>query len=234
LNAFVSAKTKTDMVVENVIQTIAMENYKPGDKIPPESHFIKEFDVSRVTVREAFKRLSSMGVVTIKSGDGTFVNTIKPFEIKEELLPLLTNKDTIEEIFEIRICIELFIMELAVLRRTEEDLDKLSHIIENMEDRLQSGDIEGYGSYDDQFHNHLSNICGNSILKSIYESLTLVRKTYIRMSNKTDENMAMSNSEHHEIYNALKIHDVEAAKHTMKNHLLRTKRNVLGKGIERA
>ena len=228
MSDFISAKTKTDMVVENVIQTIALENYKPGDKIPPESHFIKEYDVSRVTVREAFKRLSSMGVVTIKSGDGTFVNAIKPFEINESLLPLLTNKDTIEDVFETRICIELFIMELAVLRRTEDDLVKLSYIIKDMEESLKTGDIDGYNAYDDKFHHYLSYISGNSIIESIYESLTLVRKTYIRMSNKTDENLAMSNNEHHDIYNALKKHDVETAKHAMKNHLLRTKRNILG------
>ena len=228
MSAFISAKTKTDMVVENVIQTIAMADYKPGDKIPPESHFIKEYDVSRVTVREAFKRLSSMGVVTIKSGDGTFVNAIKPFEINEALLPLLTNIETIEEIFETRICIELFIVELAVLRRNDDDLAELSNIVKEMETSQKIGDIEGYSVNDDKFHKYLSGICGNSILESIYESLTLVRKTYIRMSNTTEENLAMSNIEHHEIYNAIKMHDVETARHTMKNHLLRTKRNVLG------
>lgn len=230
MSTVVTAKTKTDMVVENVIQTIATNNYQPGDKIPPESYFIKEYDVSRVTVREAFKRLSSMGVVTIKSGDGTFVNTIKPFEVKEALLPLLAvNPDAIEELYETRICIELFIVELAAKRRTSEDVAELSQIVHEMETCLENSDIDGYSSFDDEFHNCLSRICDNTILQSIYESLTMVRKANITKSNKADVNLAESIQEHRDILQAIKAGAVDPAKSTLEKHLLRSKRHMLGK-----
>lgn len=220
----VAAKTKTDMVVENVIQTIATGNYKPGDKIPPESYFIKEYDVSRVTVREAFKRLSSMGVVTIKSGDGTFVNAIKPFEIKEAMLPLLTiNPAVIEEIYETRVCIESHMAELCALRRTEEDIEQLARLLDQMSACLDSGDIDSYTSYDDQFHNYLGKVCGNTILESIYESLTFVRKANITKSNKTDDNLAISMQEHQDLFDAIKNKDVETARFIIKRHLMRSK-----------
>lgn len=228
MSDIIAAKTKTDMVVENVIQTIATQNYKPGDKIPPESYFMKEYGVSRVTVREAFKWLSSMGVVTIKSGDGTFVNAIKPFEFKEALLPLLTiNPDMIEEIYETRICIESYIVELAALKKTDNDLAELSMTIEHMTECLNSNDIDNYSIYDDQFHNYLGKICGNKTLESIYESLMTVRKANIAKSNKKDDNLTVSIQEHQDIYDAIKRGDVETSKYVIKKHLLRSKKNML-------
>ena len=228
MSNLISAKSKTEMVVENVIQTIATEDYKSGDKLPPESYFMSEYDVSRVTIREAFKRLSSLGVVTIKSGDGTFVNEIKPFEIKEALLPLLTiNNNSIEEIYETRICTELYIVELAVLRRTDDDLVELSQLINLMEESLKNNDIDNYSIYDDQFHNYLSDICGNHLLASIYESLKLVRRTNIARSNLSDKNLMISMQEHHDIFHSIETQDVEVAKYILRRHLLRSKSNVI-------
>ena len=49
--------------------------YKPGKMLPAESELIKEFKVSRGTVRKAYDTLVSEGLVTRQSGQGSFVKT---------------------------------------------------------------------------------------------------------------------------------------------------------------
>ena len=58
---------------------ITSREWKPGTQIPTEGQLCKEFDVSRITVRQALTGLENDGLVTRKPGSGTYVNepTIK-------------------------------------------------------------------------------------------------------------------------------------------------------------
>ncbi len=47
--------------------------YKPGDKLSSEAELVREFEVSRNTVRQALDLLRSMNLVTRQQGRGTFV-----------------------------------------------------------------------------------------------------------------------------------------------------------------
>lgn len=47
----------------------------PGDRIPSENELSAAFNISRMTVRQAIQELMREGIVTIRRGEGTFVNT---------------------------------------------------------------------------------------------------------------------------------------------------------------
>lgn len=47
--------------------------FQPGDRLPTEAELQQQFDVSRVTVRTALKRLEEDGLVSTRRGSGTFV-----------------------------------------------------------------------------------------------------------------------------------------------------------------
>ena len=222
------AMSKTEMVVENVINSIARGEYHPGDKLPPENDYVQAFSVSRVTVREAFKRLSTMGVVSIRQGDGTFVNPIKPFEIKNSLLPLLTaNRKMIEDVYETRLGIELYILELTIQRIGPIHLKKMKTLLSEMESYAASGDFEAYSKLDDKFHDAISEICDNTVLQGIYESLAIVRRQNIRTSNTSTDALIQSVREHGELLHAIELHDISQAKSVLKNHLLFSKHQTL-------
>lgn len=54
--------------------TARMENgLHPGDRLPTEDELIREFGVSRITVRRAVQNLATHGLVETKPGRGTFV-----------------------------------------------------------------------------------------------------------------------------------------------------------------
>lgn len=51
--------------------------YKPKDLLPAESQLIKEYKVSRITVRKAMDELERDGIITKKQGKGTYVKEKK-------------------------------------------------------------------------------------------------------------------------------------------------------------
>ena len=65
--------TLVDAVVEQMVEAIKSGRFKEGKKIPSEKMLTEEFGVSRTTLREAFKKLEYLGVLSIKQGNGTYV-----------------------------------------------------------------------------------------------------------------------------------------------------------------
>ncbi len=48
---------------------------KPGDQIPSENELSTEYNISRMTVRQASQELMREGLIIIRRGEGTFVNS---------------------------------------------------------------------------------------------------------------------------------------------------------------
>jgi len=86
-------KKKCDYIVDEILSMILSEKLKSGDRLPPENSIAESFNVSRITVREAFKELGLMGVVNIKQGEGTFISHGKPATYMKQLLPLMIFTD---------------------------------------------------------------------------------------------------------------------------------------------
>jgi len=60
-------------IKEDLLLKIEQNKLKPGDKLPAEHNLMKEYDVSRITVRNAIMALVNQGLLFRKSGIGTFV-----------------------------------------------------------------------------------------------------------------------------------------------------------------
>jgi GntR family transcriptional repressor for pyruvate dehydrogenase complex len=223
-----TAVSKTDSLVDSVISSIANGEYTPGSKLPPENYYVKEYGLSRVTVREAFKKLNSMGVVSIRQGDGTFVKAIKPFGINRAVLPLLmANRETIEDVYETRIIIEEAILELVIRLRSNGDILALRGIVSEMGRAVYASDVEEYNTLDDNFHDKLTEICGNPVLASIYDSLAVIRKSNIRKSNSSMKSIEKSIKDHQDILDAIEQKDGARAKDLMRRHLVYSQQMLL-------
>ena len=57
-----------DQVEERIEKMIRDEQYQPGMKLPPEVVLTRDLNVSRGTIREAFKALQAKGVIELRSG----------------------------------------------------------------------------------------------------------------------------------------------------------------------
>jgi len=112
--------TKCDYVVEQLKERIISGEYKSGDQLPPEAALCELFGVSRITVREALKKLNMMGLVEIKQGKGTFVKSADLGIYMKPLLQLVDfDEIDVETIYTAREYIEGSIAYLAARNRTE-------------------------------------------------------------------------------------------------------------------
>ncbi|MFM2312848.1 MAG: hypothetical protein RLZZ04_2124 [Cyanobacteriota bacterium] len=61
-------------ISEQIHQQIIDNHYLPGNKLPSERELIKEWKVSRITIRRAIANLVQQGLVTTHQGKGVFVS----------------------------------------------------------------------------------------------------------------------------------------------------------------
>ncbi len=221
----INAKNKMNTLVEQILDMVAQGEFRAGDRLPPENELSTRFGVSRATLRESFKQLSAMGVISIRQGEGTFVNKMTPSSVIEPLVPLMPlmllemNDDDIDEIFEARICLESGIAQMAAKNRTEEDLQRLRGILAAMDQCLSEEDFDRYSKLDVQFHSFIAEASKNKIMINMYMLLNEVRMRSILMSNLSIASISYSIFKHREILRALEQRDVANIASIMSTHL---------------
>jgi GntR family transcriptional repressor for pyruvate dehydrogenase complex len=216
----IESRNKCDLVMDRILEFVTGGEYKPGDRLPPENFFAERFHVSRVTVRESIKKLSSMGVVTVKHGQGTFVNRVSPSTLMLQLYPLMMlNKKDIGQLYDARMHLESSIAELAAKNRTQEDIAQLKALLPQMDECVQAVDVQRYNALDEEFHTRIGAAARNDILLAVYEMLNEVRKRGIYWSNRGEEDLRCSVDMHKKLAGAIERGDGDASRTTMMAHI---------------
>lgn len=73
LSASPSGRARYLIVMDTLTREIGAGHYPPGTLLPREAELVERFQVSRTTIREALKRLATMGLVSTLHGVGTRV-----------------------------------------------------------------------------------------------------------------------------------------------------------------
>jgi DNA-binding transcriptional regulator YhcF (GntR family) len=63
-------------VIARIVELIRTGNLRPGDRLPPERELVEIFAISRPSLREAMRALSTLGIVESRHGGGTFVTDL--------------------------------------------------------------------------------------------------------------------------------------------------------------
>ena len=88
-----------DQMLDNILNGV----WPPGTKLPSENELTQMFGVSRVPIREALKKLSTMGITQTRQGEGSFVQMMTPGMFMNSLLPMLVwNRKSMMDILEYR------------------------------------------------------------------------------------------------------------------------------------
>lgn len=155
-----------DEVLEQMKAQIISGDWAPGEKIPGENELAGMFEVSRVSVRDALKRLCGMGVLYTKRGEGTYVTQILPKDYLDILLPvLMIERDSLMDVLEFRSGMEVQSAALAALRARDEDIRMLEDIIVRMKENLGSN-IE-FARQDLNFHTAIAVSSHNPVILKI-------------------------------------------------------------------
>ncbi len=207
----------SDEIVHQVKTLISEGKLKPGDRLPPERDLVKEFSVSRPSLREALNTLVAMGFLEVK-GKRTFIKSVAS-ESMQDPLSLLIKTDTqkIFDLIEVRKALEAWGAFLAAQRATGEDIKRLENILEEMRKAFEEG--RSWEKQDADFHLGIAQATHNTIqthvMSTIYdllrESVGRVFKDHSKVKKLLDH--------HHRIFSAIKSHSPEKARERTLEHL---------------
>ena len=193
----------------------------PGQRLPVEADLAERFSVSRSTIREALRVLTSEHLVATTRGvtGGTFVSEPRADAIAGTLATsidfLTTGSDvTAEELLEAREALEVPAARLAASRRTSQHLRSLALALPEETDVDRLHRFEGNRS----FHDAVMEASGNRILSVLAGPLyTVLRDRFLRDRPPRSFWQEVMDH-HHRIYDAIASGDAEAAATAMVAH----------------
>ena len=179
----IQKKSLADMIAETLKQQITEGTYRVGDKLPTEPELMKTFGVGRSSVREAVKLLVNMGVVRVQQGSGTFVAV----QSNNDDVNIKMSTADRTELDEVRKILDIAIVEKAVARRTEKDIERMRASLEKRKVNAEKGLLEECIEADLNFHIAIADAAHNRILADIYRSAaTHLLSEFNRIYNGTD------------------------------------------------
>jgi GntR family transcriptional repressor for pyruvate dehydrogenase complex len=219
----ISAGRMSGKIVAQISDLIRKGKLGPGDSLPPERELATTFGVSRVTVRDALRVLEVLGLVEIRVGSagGAFVTAPSPEVLGQSLSNILMMRSySPEEIAEVRLVIELGILDLVIERITEQDLEELRSMCEESAKRLEEGEYSSELSF--AFHSRLARCANNTVISMISMAFSgPLSMAAMRAKEVRTDSHRRTVEEHRAIVDALASGDGEVARQHLVEHLLR-------------
>jgi DNA-binding FadR family transcriptional regulator len=174
--------TTVDRVASVIVDHIRRHRLRAGAPLPSEVQTSSDLRVSRGAVREAYRSLSSAGLVEIANGRSPRVGHLSNRSLTRVVQHALwTDQATAEQILELRSAIEEHAAELASVHRTSTDIDDLRHAVTTMR-AAGSTRVDAYVKADIRFHEMLGRSTGNPLFGLVTSALREAMDTSIRAS----------------------------------------------------
>lgn len=208
----------SEQVSQRLSEEIANGRLQSGDALPSERQLARIFKVSIPVIRESIRILSAKGLVSVRHGVGTFVNSHECWNSAEPLSLLMRREQsTLLCVHEVRAKLETEIAELAALRATEEQLTPVADALARMASTVHSPTI--HCSADLDFHLALARATGNPMFAVVLQPImTLILSGMLRGST-LPEAIERGVREHGAIYECVCRHDPGGARAAMVVHM---------------
>jgi len=204
------SSTIVQKITTQLMQQLIDGKLQPGQKLPTEPEFAEQLGVGRNSLREAMKILLAMGLISIKRGDGTYINQNPAFSSYESMVyALLVSKALPSELLELRKTIETDILELAAVHCDANDIVELESILDSYHQALELGHTEKAYELDIGFHMRIAEAGRNRLMARIFKTVLTIFFGSIKASLwPSAPGEPWINKEHVAMMNALKNHDV--------------------------
>lgn len=217
----------SDNLAQKIKQFIIAQNYSSGDRLPTTADLAQRFGVGHPTLREAIKKLETIGVVTVKHGSGIYVgehidSLVLPNPIAFEEAP---TKRILLDLIETRIILEVQSIAKAAENVTKPYLHTMAQLLKEAEANLDN-DLE-LNRANMGFHREIAAASGNSVLHQILGVITSYFKKEQLLIMDIYRSKERDHEQHVKIYEALRLKDKKLAVHRMKSHLEEVRESIL-------
>ena len=209
----VDTTSLVDKVEGSLVELLQQRKLKVGDVIPKEIELAQALGVSRTVVREALLRLRMMGLIESKKKKGSDLFGI----MSKSMNPHVLDQDTLREIFEIRLVLEIGMADFLFRRVTKKDIEELKEIVS------KEPPVTDYHLFNIEheiaFHGKLYEITGNETLKK-FQKMLLPVFDYVHHSGLLKKQpMLRKFVSHKGLVDILENGSPEIFRNAMRNHL---------------
>ncbi len=193
--------SRKEQAYEYIKKEIVTGKLKGGTPIL-ELELSESLKMSRTPIREALKELEAEGAVVSYASRGTFVTELTPYDV--------------EDIFNLRILLEIWSLERGINRITKEELDVVEkHLLEAEQSGIWDEDYRA----DVEFHSLIVEKSGSKRLIGFMQILykQIERISYRAFMNKSYNRD--SYEEHRMLVASIREHDLEKGRELLKKHL---------------
>ena len=181
----IQRSTTSELIMNEILESINSGDLKPGDKLPPERELTKMFGVGRSTLREAISALVLVGYLEVIQGRGTFLRKdFQPANLSAMELSDIQTAASIIDLVEVREILECNAVKLAARRAKPDDIRRINDTLAKMKETVD--DYKRFSGHDFNFHIALAQATGNNmILEMMKLIVNKVHKQYDRFNRKT-------------------------------------------------
>lgn len=213
-----------DHVVEQIRNNIESGALKSSGRLPTEFELGERFGVSRTVIREAARRLQSLGLVEIRRGVGVFVGDHDSVRDTAAMLrsSISVSISDLETFVGFRTALEVHAAREAAKKATEDDVRKLQELCDKLLAGVDKEDVfREVQECDIAFHLEIARIAGNNLVRQI---LQLLREMMLKsMARSAPHGVVMDKKTsrilHQGIVTAIKNRNPDAAGKVMEEHM---------------
>lgn len=198
-------KTRAQFVADDLRSRILGGEFKGGTQLRQDA-LARDYDVSRIPVREALLTLESEGLVEFYAHRGAFTTELSVAKI--------------QELFELRILLETYVFRHSIPKLTEEDLQKADNILRKYDEALNTGgEINNWSEYNYTFHLTLYAPAELPETLALINQLNTKSDRYIRMQLLYTQEIEKAEEEHHALLALARKGSIDEACELLKNHI---------------
>ncbi len=201
-----------EALAESLRERILSGEFKEGESLVQDA-IAKEYEVSRMPVREALRQLEACGLVQIKVHKGAVVTSIPTGQIAE--------------LFELRALLECEVLARAIPRMTDLHLANAAAILTRLEAAYQQEDVSSWGSLNWAFHRSLYAASGRIQTLLVLDGINLQTERYIRLHLLLSRKLNDAEQEHRELLRLCTLRKKINAVRYLRQHVLSTGRTLL-------
>ncbi len=185
-----------------LLDAICGGRYRKGDRLIAED-IASEIGMSRMPVREAFRRLDAQGLVTLRPNRGAVVSGL--------------DIDELHEVFEMRSALEGLAVRVAVGRIGERQLAALERMLDEMDDYRDES--TAWVSRHRAFHEYLCSLSGRPRLMKQISALYSLVEAPMRLWLQHGDKPFSAREEHAVILDAIRSGDAARAEAVVREHI---------------
>lgn len=213
----INKSTLVDDVEDHLINYLVENKFKPGDPMPKEIELAESLGVSRSVIREALSRLRMLGILKSYKRRGLEVATPDILiGLDRVIIPQILDQKTMQDLFELRLILEMGLSEILFLRKTDADIVELRQILKKEKgSKTRAIAINS----EVEFHGKLYDIAGNTTLRRMQSILWPIFDYLEKLEMGKGEKPHLSEISHHMLVDIIEKGNPQEYQDAIKMHL---------------